>query len=417
MENKHLMKENKSNEIKLVQISEEFNKFVFNLNQSNIELEETKRNLDMAKATMIKNNSELNATNAELNCKIEQLHKKEEELSSTKEDLAINKNKLSTAHKNIACTREELIQGKIDFNILKHDYETTMEALKSTKVDLKNANDELTSSKVELIKTKNAFSAKFDNILAKAEDLSIKKEVLEINHKYCDTNLRDQIDQTECLKVESKEKNKIIESFKVSEDKSNGKILDLESIIIAKDIKVDKLDMNIKYIEKDLVESMTNIQKQIAEQEKAKNRIVLLEKENTFAKNEIKALQLKGRQKDHTIVELLDSDETLNNEKENLEKKIKQLHVDLQWQTDKALGFVIANKGLTNELANKVKVLEEERDLAKSFMISLVKINPFGQTEVAYSDMELFPKSDEEGEEEPTSDPDIPTTSFMRTAI
>ena len=271
MENEHLMKENKSNEIKLVQILEEFNKFVYNLNQSNIELEETKRNLDKAKATMIKTNSELDATNAELNCKIEQLHKKEEELSSTKEDLAINKNKLSTAHKNIACTREELIQGKIDFNILKHDYETTMEALKSTNVDLKNANDELTSSKVELIKTKNAFSAKFDNILAKAEDLSIKKEVLEINHKYCDTNLRDQIDQTECLKVESKEKSKIIESFRVSEDKSNGKILDLKSIIIAKDIMVDKLDMNIKYIQKDIVESMTNLQKQIAEQEKAKN--------------------------------------------------------------------------------------------------------------------------------------------------
>ena len=144
---------------------------------------------------------------------------------------------------------------------------------------------------------------------------------------------------------------------------------------------------------------------------------MILEKENTFAKSEIKALQLKGRQKDRTIVELLDSDETLNDEKENLEKKFKQLHVDLQWQTDKALGFVIANKGLTNELANKVKVLEEERDLAKSFMISLVKINPFGKTEAAFSDMELFPKNNEEGKEELTSDPDIPTTSFIRTAI
>ena len=47
MENIHLMKENKSNEIKLVQILEEFNKIILELNKSNNALKETKRNLDI----------------------------------------------------------------------------------------------------------------------------------------------------------------------------------------------------------------------------------------------------------------------------------------------------------------------------------------------------------------------------------
>ena len=261
-----------------------------------------------------------------------------------------------------------------------------MAALESTKFNVRNANDEITSSKMELIKIKNAFSAKFDNILAKAEDLSIKKNLLEMKHKDCHQKIKEQISQTESLKVESKEKSKIIESFKMSEDKSNCKTDYLESIIIVKDNMIGKLDMKIKYIEKDLAESMTNIQTKMAEQEKTKARIELVEKENADVKSKIEALQLKGRQKDCAIVELMDLDETLNDERENLEKKIKQLHDDLQWQTDRALGFVIANKQLTNELANKVQAFEEEKDLAKSFMISLVKINPFGKTEVTNSD-------------------------------
>ena len=204
----------------------------------------------------------------------------------------------------------------------------------------------------------------------------------------------------------------------MSEDKSNCKTDYLESIIIVKDNMIGKLDMKIKYIEKDLAESMTNIQTKMAEQEKTKARIELVEKDNADVKSKIEALQLKGRQKDCAIVELMDLDETLNDERENLEKKIKQLHDDLQWQTDRALGFVIANKQLTNELANKVQALEEEKDLAKSFMISLVKINPFGKNEVTDSDTDLFLKiCEEEGEEEPASDPDIPNTSFIRTAI
>ena len=58
MENIHLMKDNKSNEIKLAQILEEFKKLFFELNKSDTELDETKRNLDIVKATMIKTNYE-----------------------------------------------------------------------------------------------------------------------------------------------------------------------------------------------------------------------------------------------------------------------------------------------------------------------------------------------------------------------
>ena len=73
---------------------------------------------------------------------------------------------------------------------------------------------------------------------------------------------------------------------------------------------------------------------------------------------------------------------------------------------------------MTNELANKIKEFEEEKDLAKSFMISLVKINPFGKTEVTNSDRDFILKNgEEEGEEIPASNPDIPTTSFIRAAI
>ena len=197
----NLMEENRTNEIKLVQIEKEFNKVVFELNQTinkldsgKIEqkrtkeaLEQTKEcleakqiELNIMKVTMSKTKYELDITKVELNNTDTQLRQKEEDLYTIKEDLER--------------TKLDVIKGKKAFKTLEHKYETNMESLESTKITLKLVQNELASSKVELIRTENAYSAKFDAILARSKELNIEKDKFEIEHQHCDSHVKKQLE-------------------------------------------------------------------------------------------------------------------------------------------------------------------------------------------------------------------------------